>query len=225
MTIQQNFEVKDKVQTTVSESGSWFYRRYGKRIFDVALALVLLPFLLPIITILAIFIKVDGGPAMFGHKRVGQGGREFKCWKLRSMCINADTALARYLRQSPEAEREWRETYKLTNDPRITRIGGFIRKTSLDELPQIFNVLTGEMSFVGPRPVIEEELLRYEDHRVYYQAGRPGITGAWQIGGRNDVTYAERIKLDVEYRKLENFENDLKILLKTPIVILKGTGK
>ena len=121
------------------------------------------------------------------------------------MCINADTELERYLRQNPEAEREWRETYKLTNDPRITRIGGFIRKTSLDELPQIFNVLAGEMSFVGPRPVIEEELIKYGIKRCYYETGRPGVTGAWQIGGRNDVTYAERVEMDVAYRRNENF--------------------
>ena len=225
MTIQQNFEDRDKVKITVSEYGSGFYRRYGKRIFDVALALVLLPFLLPIITILALFIMVVGGTALFGHNRVGQGGRVFKCWKLRSMCINADTELERYLRQNPEAEREWRETYKLTNDPRITRIGGFIRKTSLDELPQIFNVLAGEMSFVGPRPVIEEELIKYGIKRCYYETGRPGVTGAWQIGGRNDVTYAERVEMDVEYRRKESFVTDLKIILLTPLAIISPTGR
>ena len=222
MTIQQNFEDRDKVKITVSGSGSGFYRRCGKRMLDMTLSLILLPVLLPIITLIAIVIKLDGGPAVFGHKRVGKGGREFKCWKLRSMCTNSETELASYLKNNPEAEREWRENYKLKHDPRITRIGGFIRKTSLDELPQIFNVMAGEMSFVGPRPVTCDELEKYGDAQKAYLSINPGITGLWQVSGRNSLSYQRRVQLDRDYMQSYGLTLDIKILVKTIKVVFTG---
>ena len=202
-----------------------FYTIYGKRMFDIVFALTLLPLLVPIILALAVLVKRDGGPAFFGHLRVGQHGRTFKCWKLRSMRPDAENYLKKYLDENPAARREWEANYKLADDPRITRIGKIIRKTSLDELPQILNVLAGEMSFVGPRPVLKDELLKYGTAQQDYMAGRPGVTGLWQVTLRNDGPYEERVALDVKYRRLENFWGDLKIIFLTPLKILKPTGQ
>ena len=200
------------------------YTKYGKRAFDLLFAVLLLPLLLPIIGVVAIFVKRDGGPAFFAHKRVGKDGKEFGCLKLRSMRTDAEEFLEAYLAGNEEAQREWQANFKLKDDPRITKIGKFIRKTSLDELPQIFNVLKGEMSFVGPRPVPRKELEQYGLAKIAYVAGRPGITGLWQIGGRNDIDYDERIELDLKYRKEENFKTDVRCIIMTPVKILKPTG-
>ena len=204
--------------------GSSFYTRKGKRAFDLIFALFLLPFLIVPIFAAALLIKRDGGSAFFVHKRVGKCGKEFGCIKLRTMRTDAQQFLQDYLAENDQARIEWNSTYKLKNDPRITKLGKFLRKTSLDELPQLFNVIRGDMSFVGPRPVPAKELLAYGKAKYAYQAGRPGITGEWQIGGRNDITYDERVAMDVSYRKSENFVSDLTIIVKTPLKILKPTG-
>lgn len=202
-----------------------FYASIGKRLFDVAFSLVLLPILIPVVALLWLMVKSDGGNGFYGHTRIGQNGRAFKCWKLRSMCVDSDARLAEYLATNAEAAAQWQSDFKLDNDPRITRLGQFIRKTSLDELPQIWNVLKGEMSLVGPRPVIAEELERYGNRVSTYYSLRPGVTGAWQVSGRNDVSYGRRVALDVQYARNMSLLTDLGIILATAGAMLQRTGK
>ena len=159
------------------------YATYLKRPLDVVLALAMLPILVPVIAFLWLMVRRDGGNGFFGHTRVGRDGKTFKCWKLRSMVVDAEASLVSHLRTNPAAAAEWASDHKLVNDPRITRIGAFLRKSSLDELPQIWNVLKGEMSFVGPRPVVADELTRYGASKWAYLQSRPGITGLWQVSG------------------------------------------
>lgn len=201
------------------------YVQYGKRILDLILAVLMLPLLAPIILVLAILARRDGGNAFFGHKRVGQDGVPFRCWKIRSMVPDADVRLREHLAENPAAAYEWERDHKLTNDPRITPFGNFIRKTSLDELPQILNVLTGEMSFVGPRPIVSDELQKYGNKARHYLAQKPGITGIWQVSGRNDVSYAERVDMDVDYLERRSLALDISIIAKTGTAVLKTTGR
>lgn len=202
-----------------------FYRWPGKRVFDLLLALAMLPCLLPVIAALWLLVQRDGGGGFFGHMRVGKGGKVFKCWKIRTMVVDAEEKLQDFLSRNPEAAAEWRRDFKLTHDPRITRLGHILRRTSLDELPQIWNVIKGEMSFVGPRPVVEKELERYGERVGHYLAMTPGITGLWQVSGRNDVSYEERVALDMKYRKLCSLGYDLMIMLRTGGSIVFPTGK
>ena len=206
-------------------AGAALYRRYGKRVFDVLFAITLLPVLIPVILVLWVIVRSDGGPGFFGHKRVGKNGVLFTCWKLRTMQINAEAALRRHLAMNPEARAEWERDQKLSNDPRVTRVGRFLRKTSLDELPQILNVLLGHMSFVGPRPVVILEIQRYGAHKWAYLSGKPGITGLWQVSGRNSVQYEERVNLDLAYREMASFWLDIRIILKTALVVVRPTGQ
>ena len=175
-------------QSTPHEVPTGFYSDAGKRMFDVILALLLLPVFAPVILILWSLVRRDGGPGFFGHTRVGQHGKPFKCWKIRSMVVDAENRLLTYLEANPIAAAEWECDHKLTDDPRINRLGRILRKTSLDELPQIWNVLRGEMSFVGPRPVVALELVKYGSSASAYLAQKPGITGVWQVSGRNDTS-------------------------------------
>lgn len=203
-----------------------FYGAYGKRAVDILLALALIPVVAPVIAGLAAAVILrDGGRPFFGHTRIGRWGRPFPCWKIRSMAPDAETRLARHLAENPEAAKEWRRTRKLADDPRVTAFGKFLRTTSLDELPQIWNVLRGEMSFVGPRPVPADELELYGAARSAYQAVRPGITGLWQVSGRNDVSYAERVQLDVDYLRRMSFGLDFALLLRTAGAVLRSTGR
>jgi exopolysaccharide production protein ExoY len=196
-----------------------------KRLFDIVAALSGLIVLSPALLTVALLIWAhDGGSAIYGHKRVGRHGRYFKCWKFRSMVRNGDEILAAHIAANPEAEREWLATQKLTDDPRVTPIGKFIRKTSLDEFPQLWNVLFGEMSIIGPRPIVRSELDRYGKDRRYYLLVRPGITGLWQVNGRSATTYARRIELDRLYVENWSYAQDIDILLKTPMAVLKGDG-
>ena len=169
-------------------------------------------------------IKKDGGPAFYGHTRVGQNGRPFKCWKFRSMRVDAEQVLAEILEKDSEARAEWERDFKLKNDPRITKIGDFIRKTSLDEFPQFYNVLRGDMSLVGPRPIVEDERKYYGDKFDYYLSVKPGITGLWQVSGRNDTTYDERVSLDAEYVQNWSLWLDIKTILKTFYVVIARKG-
>ncbi|WP_245759614.1 sugar transferase [Poseidonocella sedimentorum] len=201
------------------QSGGW------KRGLDIVLALALV---LPVALIVAVLwglVRLDGGPGFYGHRRVGEGGRAFKCWKLRSMQVDADRALERHLQANPAAAREWAASQKLTHDPRVTPLGRILRATSLDELPQLWNVLRGEMSFVGPRPVTGHELMRYGALDWAYLSGKPGITGAWQVSGRNDLSYETRVHLDAAYRSQETLLTDLKIIAKTALEVLKRSGR
>lgn len=195
-----------------------------KRAFDVVGALSIIAMLSPALLVLAFMVGRDGGPPIYGHERVGFNGRKFKCLKFRSMVINSREVLEEVLRTDPVARAEWDKDFKLKNDPRITRVGHFIRKTSLDELPQLWNVVRGDMSLVGPRPVIEDELSRYAGDVDYYLMAKPGMTGLWQVSGRNDVDYETRVYFDSWYVKNWSLWNDIVILFKTVGVVLKRDG-
>ena len=195
-----------------------------KRIFDIIVSLSIIVILSPLLIYISLKVKKDGGNAIYGHERVGKGGETFKCLKFRSMVINSQDVLDNLLKNNSQAKAEWDLTFKLKNDPRITNIGKFLRKTSLDELPQLFNVLKGEMSLVGPRPVIKAELERYNQDVEYYLLSKPGMTGLWQVSGRNDVSYETRVYLDAWYVKNWSMWNDIAILFKTIYVVLKKDG-
>lgn len=191
---------------------------------QVAAALLLL-LLSPVLVVIAIAIwRVDGAPIVFGHYRVGQDGRLFRCLKFRSMVRDSEAVLARLLRDDAQARAEWARDQKLGNDPRITPIGRFLRKTSLDELPQLINVLRGEMNLVGPRPITVAELPRYRGVRWHYLRVRPGMTGLWQVSGRNDTSYDERVELDRRYVDRWSAMTDIGILFKTVRVVLQSDG-
>ena len=198
--------------------------RIIKRIFDIVASLGIIALLSPVLIYISVKVKKDGGPAIYGHERVGKNGKSFKCLKFRSMVINSKEVLENLLSNDIEAKKEWDETFKLKNDPRITPIGHFLRRTSLDELPQLFNVLKGEMSLVGPRPIITAELERYNEEVDYYLLSKPGMTGLWQVSGRSDVDYGTRVYLDAWYVKNWSMWNDIAILFKTVGVVLKRDG-
>ena len=194
----------------------------AKRALDVTLALIAILVLLPVFVMLAVIVKLDGGPAFYSHTRIGRGGREFGCLKFRSMVRNSDDALRTYLQGNPTARAEWEHGRKLKFDPRVTKIGDILRRTSLDELPQIFNVLRGEMSLVGPRPVVKDELELYGEARADYMKVRPGITGLWQVSGRSELSYDSRVALDRSYVRQWSLASDLAILAATvPAVLLR----
>ena len=198
--------------------------RIIKRTFDIIGSLGIIIILSPILIYICYKVKGDGGPAIYGHERVGKNGKSFKCLKFRSMVINSKEVLESLLLSDLNAKKEWDETFKLKNDPRITTIGKFLRRTSLDELPQLFNVLKGEMSLVGPRPIITAELERYNEEVDYYLLSKPGMTGLWQVSGRSDVDYDTRVYLDAWYVKNWSMWNDIAILFKTIGVVLKKDG-
>jgi Undecaprenyl-phosphate galactose phosphotransferase WbaP len=195
-----------------------------KSAFDRAAAALLLVVLAPVLVGVSLIISLDGGPALFTHRRIGTGGRRFQCLKFRSMVTNADAVLRDLLSNDPAAAAEWAATQKLQNDPRITRVGRVLRKTSLDELPQLINVLRGEMSLVGPRPIVETEIQRYGEQISYYMDTRPGMTGLWQVSGRSETSYDERVKLDVRYVREWSLLRDIVILVKTISVVLRRRG-
>jgi lipopolysaccharide/colanic/teichoic acid biosynthesis glycosyltransferase len=201
------------------------YRRYGKRVFDLALVVMLVPVLVPLIAALLFIVRRDGGPGLFGHMRVGQDGTMFRCWKIRTMVTDSEARLERHLRENPAAAAEWARDHKLADDPRVTRIGKFLRRTSLDELPQLWNVLRGEMTFVGPRPIVLEEMARYGPYQAAYLAMKPGVTGLWQVSGRNNVTYDERVQMDVDYFDKISFALDAALIAKTALAVVNRTGK
>ncbi len=196
-----------------------------KVLFDRVAAGLGLLLLLPILLMVGVLIYArDPGPVLYAHKRIGRHGRVFKCLKFRTMVLDSDSVLARHLAENPEAAKEWAATRKLRADPRVTRIGAKLRKSSLDELPQLLNVLKGEMSLVGPRPIVLEEARHYGEVLAAYLAVRPGVTGLWQISGRSDTSYAERVDLDRSYVRGRNMMLDLWILARTVMVVLKGRG-
>ena len=200
-------------------------RPVAKRGLDVLGAgLLLLALALPFL-LLALLVRLDGGPAMFAHKRVGRGGRFFGCLKFRSMVPDAEARLNEVLARDPAARAEWEASRKLKSDPRVTRIGRFLRASSLDELPQLINVLRGDMSLVGPRPVQASELAAfYGAAAEHYQMVRPGITGPWQVSGRSETSYADRVALDVAYVMRPSLIEDIRLLLKTPAAVLLRRG-
>ncbi|WP_448208694.1 sugar transferase [Azospirillum sp. sgz302134] len=195
-----------------------------KRALDIVLSLGLILASLPLMVIVALCIPLDGGPAVYRHTRLGRDRRPFGCLKFRTMVMNGDEVLRRHLEANPEAAEEWAQTQKLKDDPRVTRIGRFLRATSLDELPQFFNVLRGDMTLVGPRPVTESELARYGVHAADYLRVRPGITGLWQVSGRSTLSYEERVRLDVEYVRNWSLFQDIKIIFMTAYVVFGRHG-
>jgi lipopolysaccharide/colanic/teichoic acid biosynthesis glycosyltransferase len=175
--------------------------------------------------VLVLLVRMDGGPAFYAHERVGRGGRLFGCLKFRSMVVDSERRLAELLARDPAARAEWEATRKLKRDPRVTWVGRFLRASSLDELPQLINVLRGDMSLVGPRPVICAELAaHYGAAAQHYLSVRPGLTGPWQISGRSDTTYAQRVALDVGYATRADLWTDVKILLRTPAAVILRRG-
>jgi len=197
----------------------------GKLVFDKLFAAFALFTLAPVMVAIAIATRIgDHGPIFYKHKRIGQNGKPFDCVKFRSMRADSATVLARLLESDPVARAEWDRDQKLKDDPRIHPVGQFLRKTSLDELPQFWNVLKGDMSIVGPRPIIEDEVERYGVHFAEYCAVRPGITGAWQVGGRNDTSYPHRVALDVDYVRNATLLEDIRIVLRTIAVVLTQKG-
>jgi lipopolysaccharide/colanic/teichoic acid biosynthesis glycosyltransferase len=195
------------------------------RVLDVTLALVALLFILPLMAVIAIAIFAqDGGPILFSHRRIGRGGKPFYCWKFRSMAVDAEGRLADLLARDPAARMEWALDHKLRSDPRVTPLGTFLRRSSLDELPQLFNVLQGTMSLVGPRPIVDAEISRYGKRFQHYCSVKPGITGLWQISGRNDVSYRTRIALDCLYAKSQSPALYIWIVVVTIPAVLSRKG-
>ena len=196
-----------------------------KRGFDIAGAIAGILLLSPLLLMLALLVKVScGGRILYGHARIGRNGNVFRCLKFRTMVENGDHVLAQHLAKKPELREEWIATRKLQNDPRVTRVGAVLRKLSLDELPQIFNILRGDMSFVGPRPVVEDELELYGSAADCYLKSRPGLTGLWQVSGRNDVSYGTRVAFDRHYVENWSFVFDLKILIRTFPAVFSSRG-
>lgn len=198
------------------------YRNHLKRALDVTLVLLVLPVVVPIILMLAVLIAIDGGQPFYRQSRVGRGGQIYGMWKLRSMEVDAERKLTDHLAADPSARAEWDSAQKLRRDPRITRIGNLLRKSSLDELPQLWNVLVGDMSLVGPRPMMPDQQSLYPGSAYY--ALRPGLTGPWQVSERNRSTFADRARFDTAYERNLSFGADLRLILATVRVVFQGTG-
>jgi lipopolysaccharide/colanic/teichoic acid biosynthesis glycosyltransferase len=204
------------------------YRAVGKRLLDVVGSSALIVAFAPLIALVVGVVTLEGGRPIFSHPRVGRGGRVFNCYKIRTMVHDAERRLAEVLRSDPVAASQWARYQKLERDPRVTRLGRFLRRSSLDELPQLWNVLRGDMSLVGPRPVTMTELDRYREAARLYLSVRPGLTGFWQVNGRNggnERSYAQRIAQDVRYITSISFAQDIKILLATALCVLRMTGR
>lgn len=198
------------------------YRKGAKRLAETLLVLLTSPVTLPLILLMALLVACDGGNPFFVQKRLGRNGRVFRIWKLRSMVVDAERHLKAHLDTNPEARDQWDSTQKLKQDPRVTPVGRLLRKTSMDELPQLLNVLNGTMSLVGPRPMMVDQRRMYYG-RAYYRL-RPGITGLWQISARNESEFVARVRYDEEYHRDLSGWLDLKILVQTVMVVLRGTG-
>lgn len=196
-----------------------------KRLLDILIILICLPIVLPVTFLVALLVKLTSrGPIFYAHKRIGKNGKELKCWKFRSMCINSQEILEHILATDPVRREEWEHDRKFVDDPRVTKFGKFLRKTSLDELPQLWNIITGQMSLVGPRPVTEPELEKYGKYKDYVLSVPPGLTGMWQISGRSDTGYEERITYDTYYIQNWSIWLDIWILIKTVWVVIIGKG-
>jgi lipopolysaccharide/colanic/teichoic acid biosynthesis glycosyltransferase len=202
-----------------------FRYRAVKRVLDVTLIVITAPLLLLAIGIVAILVMLSSpGPIFYSHRRIRKNGAFFSMWKFRTMCVNSAEVLEDYLSSHPEARKEWNKTHKLRHDPRITKLGAFLRRYSLDELPQFWNVMAGHMSLVGPRPIVAAEVEKYSDSFECYCRVKPGLTGLWQVSGRSELTYDERVVLDCEYVNTWSLGRDTKILLKTFRVVVSQDG-
>jgi Undecaprenyl-phosphate galactose phosphotransferase WbaP len=197
---------------------------FAKRAFDIVGSVFLGLLFSPLILLIAVLIRIEGQPLLFWHKRIGRNGRSFHCVKFRTMVRDAEHVLRRLLNEHPELRDEWTKNFKLRNDPRITRTGRVLRFTSLDEVPQLWNVLRGEMSLVGPRPIVRAELLRYGRNASRYLAVKPGLTGLWQVKGRSNTTYRRRVAMDKFYIQHQSILLDMYILAATPAAVLRRNG-
>ena len=217
------FEFRENAEPVIHRR---VYATIGKRLFDLFLILLLAPVAVPLIAVLALVTMLSGRRPFYAQSRIGRGGREFKCWKIRTMTPNADESLVRILRENPALAMEWQNTQKLARDPRVTRVGALLRKTSLDELPQLWNVVNGTMSLVGPRPFTPEQKQLYRSGQpdAEYYRMRPGITGLWQVSRRNRGSFGERAGYDSAYWTKQGLVTDLAILVSTISVVLRGTG-
>ena len=213
------------VKTLESGRAAVDRRALKKRLFDLAVSILVAPFVGVTVLGLGLLIRlVDGQPVIFAHTRIGRNGRTFRCLKLRTMAPDAEARLAGILASDPEAAQQWAASQKLKHDPRVTPLGRILRKTSLDELPQLWNVLRGDMSLVGPRPIVEDEIPRYGDSFAAYASVRPGVTGPWQVAGRNDLTYAERVRLDQDYAANWSLVGDMVLIVKTAWAVIRFKG-
>lgn len=196
--------------------------KYIKRIIDIIIASVGLIVLSPLFLVIAILIKIESpGPVFFGHKRIGKNGKEFKLWKFRSMVTNAEELIKNF---TPEQMKEFKENFKLKNDPRITKAGKFLRKTSLDELPQLINIIKGELSIIGPRPVIGEELEKYKNNTEKFLSVTPGLTGYWAANGRSNTSYEQRMQMELFYIDNISLKMDIKVFLTTILAVVRKEG-
>jgi lipopolysaccharide/colanic/teichoic acid biosynthesis glycosyltransferase len=210
-------------KTSVEVPAASAYRSWGKRALDLVLLMLAAPFWMTVVGVAALIIWVTERKSPFyNQQRVGLNGETFRLWKLRTMVVDADARLEAHLQADPAARAEWDATQKLKNDPRITAVGAFLRKTSLDELPQLFNVLTGDMSIVGPRPIMENQRDLYSGERYYDM--RPGLTGLWQVSERNETEFADRVDFDNTYHNTLSLTSDLSVLARTVGVVVRGTG-
>ncbi len=210
---------------TARRPADLFQYRVLKRAMDLLLIAVAAPILLPILIVLSILVKLTSpGPIFFSHRRICQNGAFFSMWKFRTMCVNSSEVLEQYLEQHPEARAEWNQSHKLVNDPRVTRVGRVMRRLSLDELPQIWNVVTGRMTLVGPRPIVAAEVEKYGDCFHCYTCVKPGVTGLWQVSGRSTLSYDARVKLDCEYVARWSLVRDVKILAVTVRSVVNQEG-
>ncbi len=198
---------------------------WRKRMLDVSMAALALALLLPLMLLIAALIKFfSPGPVLYGHERVGRDGRPFKCLKFRTMVVDGDKVLRDHLASCEEARREWETTRKLKNDPRVTPLGHILRKSSADELPQLINIVRGEMSIVGPRPVVRDELRYYGENAAFYLASRPGLTGLWQVSGRNLTSYEARVAYDRAYCESWSLWTDLVLIARTVPIVISRQG-
>jgi Undecaprenyl-phosphate galactose phosphotransferase WbaP len=218
---------RPRVQThlEVPMPSASFRYRVVKRVVDLVLTAMVMPFLLPVLLILAVLVRLTSpGPVFFSHRRICRNGAFFSMWKFRTMCVNSSEVLERHLAAHPEARAEWNQSHKLQHDPRVTKIGRVMRRLSLDELPQIWNVITGRMSLVGPRPIVAAEVEKYAESFQCYTRVKPGVTGLWQVSGRSKLSYDARVKLDCEYVNRWSLLRDLKILAMTVKSVVNQDG-
>lgn len=218
--------ISDFSQASAVHSASPTYRRFGKRALDILAVLLVAPVAVPLVGLILLLTWAEGGKPLYAQRRIGRRGRAFVCWKVRTMIQGADDMLEQLIVEDPALASEWRRNQKLSLDPRVTRLGRFLRRTSLDELPQLWNVLTGTMSLVGPRPFTPEqrELYAGGSPDVAYYSLRPGISGLWQVGRRSSGSFSERVKFDEAYGRTLSLGTDLAVLWRTVAVVLRATG-
>ena len=197
----------------------------AKRTFDIIAVLLFIVGAAPLLVGCALLVLANSGaPVFYRQRRIGFDGQEFTCLKFRTMAVDAERTLREHLAKNSDARHEWQKNHKLRNDPRITPFGRLMRRASLDELPQLFNVLKGDMSLVGPRPIVADEVAKYQEHFSHYASARPGLTGLWQVSGRNGTTYARRVAYDVEYVRDWSLRRDIKIVVVTIAHVINGKG-